>query len=163
MVKEPDQQGTEGAALLAAAAGTVDRVLYHSNAGNMIQIKHSGGYYTTYLHLQSRSVSVGASVRQGTAIGKVGKTGPTWNGHPHLHFELGYDSNGDGSASWGFAGSERVQPSFNGVAYGTGNGKTWRNVVSRNACRGSTPTQYMVDPTPRLRATRRRAVPVRGR
>ena len=75
MVKDPSQHGTDGATLLAAAAGTVNQSYYHNQAGNVIQIKHGGGYYTTYLHLKSRSVSKGASVRQGTVIGKVGKTG----------------------------------------------------------------------------------------
>ncbi|GAA4527239.1 MULTISPECIES: M23 family metallopeptidase [Nonomuraea] len=132
MVKEPDQHGTDGATLVAPAAGTVNQSFYHSNAGNVIQINHGGGYFTTYLHLESRAVSVGARVSMGTTIGRVGKTGPTSNGHPHLHFELGYDADGSGSASWGTAGSERVRPTFNGVTYGGSNGQTWRNVTSRN-------------------------------
>ncbi|AWS43160.1 M23 family metallopeptidase [Streptosporangium sp. 'caverna'] len=137
MVKEPDQHGTDGATLVAPAAGTVNQSFYHSNAGNVIQINHGGGYYTTYLHLESRALSVGAKVQMGTTIGKVGATGPTSNGHPHLHFELGYDSDGNGSATWGYAGSERVRPTFNGVSYGAANNQTWRNVTSRNC---STPT-----------------------
>ncbi|MEV0751795.1 M23 family metallopeptidase, partial [Streptosporangium sp. NPDC050280] len=141
MVKEPDQHGTDGATLIAPAAGTVNQSFYHSNAGNVIQINHGGGYYTTYLHLESRAVSVGARVNMGTTIGKVGKTGPTSNGHPHLHFELGYDSNGNGEASWGFAGSERVRPTFNGVAYGGANNQTSRNVTSRNCSTSPTPSR----------------------
>ncbi|WP_187414564.1 M23 family metallopeptidase [Nonomuraea sp. PA05] len=132
MVKEPDQHGTEGATLIAPAAGKVNKSVRHANAGNMIQINHGGGYFTTYIHLQSRDVSVGDTVQRGTVIGKVGKDGETANGHPHLHFELGYDSNGDGSASWGFEGSERVRPTFNGVTYGQSDNRTWRNVTSRN-------------------------------
>ncbi|MDH2426839.1 M23 family metallopeptidase [Sphaerisporangium sp. TRM90804] len=138
MVKEPDQQGTEGASLVAPAAGTVNKSYYHDNAGNVIQVNHGGGYFTTYLHLQSRAVGVGAKVAQGALIGKVGRTGPTSNNHPHLHFELGYDSNGDGEASWGFAGAERVRPTFNGVSYGGANNQTSRNVTSRN-CGGGAP------------------------
>jgi Peptidase family M23 len=140
MVKEPDQHGTNGATLIAPAAGTVNQSFYHSNAGNVIQINHGGGYYTTYLHLASRSVSVGARVAMGATIGRVGATGPTSNGHPHLHFELGYDADGSGSASWGFAGSERVRPTFNGVTYGQSNGQTWRNVTSRNCGATANPT-----------------------
>ena len=137
MVKEPDQHGTDGATLIAPAAGTVNQSFYHSNAGNVVQINHGGGYFTTYLHLQSRAVSVGVKVQRGTTIGRVGKTGPTSNGHPHLHFELGYDSDGNGSTSWGYAGSERVRPTFNGVTYGGSNNQTSRNVTSRN-CSTST-------------------------
>ncbi|TDB95057.1 M23 family metallopeptidase [Nonomuraea longispora] len=132
MVKEPDQRGTEGATLIAPAAGRVNQSFYHDNAGNMVQIDHGGGYFTTYIHLQSRAVSKGDRVQRGTVIGKVGKTGPTSNGHPHLHFELGYDSNGDGSASWGYKGSERVKPMINGVTYGQANGREWNNVESHN-------------------------------
>ncbi|OUC91707.1 hypothetical protein CA984_32715 [Streptosporangium minutum] len=132
MVKEPDQQGTEGATLVAPASGTVNQSYYHSNAGNVIQINHGGGWFTTYLHLQSRAVGVGAGVAQGTLIGRVGRTGPTSNNHPHLHFELGYDSNGNGEASWGYSGAERVRPAFNGVTYGGGDNQTHRNVTSRN-------------------------------
>ncbi|MBG0830192.1 M23 family metallopeptidase [Planomonospora sp. ID67723] len=154
MVKEPNQSGTEGAALVAPAAGTVSQSYWHNNAGNVIQINHGGGWFTTYLHLQSRAVGVGAGVQQGTVIGKVGRTGPTSNNHPHLHFELGYDSNGDGQASWGFSGAERVKAAFNGVTYGSGNNQTFRNVTSRNKCGGNdgggtgsgpNPRKYMVD------------------
>jgi hypothetical protein len=131
MVREPDQVGTEGARLLAPAAGTVNKSYLHENAGNVIQINHGGGHFTTYLHLDSRAVGVGTRVAQGQLIGRVGKTGETSNGHPHLHYEQGFDSNGDGSASWGFAGAERVAASFGGVTY-TGASRTWRNVTSRN-------------------------------
>ncbi len=134
MVKEPDQKGTNGATLLAPASGTVNQSFYHKNAGNVIQINHGGGWFTTYIHLQSRAVKVGKKVQMGTVIGKVGKTGPPSHGHPHLHFEFGYDSNKDGKASWGYKGSERVKPVFNGVTYGSKNGQTWRNVTSHNKC-----------------------------
>ncbi|WP_165960136.1 MULTISPECIES: M23 family metallopeptidase, partial [Nonomuraea] len=156
MVKEPDQHGTDGATLVAPAAGTVNQSYKHGNAGNMIQINHGGGYFTTYIHLQSRAVSVGDRVQRGAMIGKVGKTGETSNGHPHLHFELGRDSDGNGSASWGFAGSERVKPTFNGVTYGQSNNQTWRNVESRNCSAPSpegTASVYGVLPDGRLTYT----------
>jgi hypothetical protein len=71
-------------------------------------------------------------VEQGTVIGKVGRTGENSNNHPHLHFELGYDANGDGRASWGFEGAERIKPTFNGVTYGQADGMEWDNVESHN-------------------------------
>jgi hypothetical protein len=132
MVREPDQQGTEGALLVAPAAGVVNMSFYHDNAGNVVQIDHGEGYYTTYLHMQSRSVEVGAVLVRGDEIGAVGRTGPTSNDHPHLHFELGIDGDGDGEASWGFEGAERVNPWFGGVEYGQSNGLTWRDVESLN-------------------------------
>jgi Peptidase family M23 len=145
MVKEPNQVGTEGALLVAPAAGTVNQSFFHSNAGNMIQINHGGGWFTTYIHLQSRSVGVGAVVSQGQEIGRVGRTGPTSNNHPHLHYELAIDANGNGSATWGYAGSERVPAWFNGVQYGTANGQTYRNVTSNNRCTNPTPGKFWVD------------------
>ncbi|KOX27952.1 hypothetical protein ADK67_12640 [Saccharothrix sp. NRRL B-16348] len=143
MVREPDQVGTLGAALLAPAAGTVNKSTYHDNAGHMIQINHGGGHFTTYLHLDSRAVAVGARVARGQLIGRVGKSGPTSNGHPHLHYEQGFDANGDGSATWGFAGAERVAASFDGVTH-TGASRTWRNVTSRN-CQEETDLERVSD------------------
>jgi hypothetical protein len=143
MVREPDQVGTEGAAVLAPASGTVNQSFYHDNAGNVIQINHGGGHFTTYLHLQSRQVAVGAHVRQGQLIGKVGRTGPTSNNHPHLHYEQGFDSDGSGSVTWGFEGAERVPASFNGVTY-TGSSATWHNVTSRN-CSGEGVSDFSGD------------------
>jgi hypothetical protein len=144
MVREPNQVGTEGAALLAPAAGTVNQSFYHDNAGNVIQINHGSGHFTTYLHLQSRAVGVGAQVRQGQLIGRVGKTGPTSNGHPHLHYEQGFDRDGSGSVTWGFAGAERVPAMFNGVTY-TGSSSTWRNVTSRNCGSGGADGERVSD------------------
>ncbi|MEO3883818.1 peptidoglycan DD-metalloendopeptidase family protein [Nonomuraea sp. B5E05] len=133
MVREP-QSETEGSLLVAPASGTVNQSYYHDNAGNMIQINHGGGHFTTYIHLQSRAVSVGDRVTQGQAIGRVGHTGPTSNGTPHLHYEQGYDANGDGRASWGSEGAERVTAVLGGKAYGPAPGGEWRNVESRNGC-----------------------------
>jgi hypothetical protein len=132
MVREPDQVGTEGAPLRAPAPGVVNMSFYHDNAGNVVQIDHGEGWFTTYLHMQSRAVEAGAVVARGDTIGAVGRTGPTSNDHPHLHFELGMDANGDGEASWGFEGAERVRPWFDGIEYGQENALTWRDVVSNN-------------------------------
>ena len=132
MVREPNQVGTEGALLIAPADGVVNQSFRHANAGNMIQIDHGDGWFTTYIHLESRAVSVGQQVMQGQSIGRVGKDGATSNGHPHLHFELAIDANGDGRATWGAANTERVRPWFNGIEYGQSNGQTWRNTTSFN-------------------------------
>jgi hypothetical protein len=134
MVRDPDsdRDTTEGQPVLAPAGGRVNQSYYHHNAGNMIQIDHGGGWFTTYIHLQTRDVEEGATVSQGEQIGRVGKTGPTSNGTPHLHYELAIDRNGDGEASWGEPGSERVPVWFDGVKYGAKTGETHNNVVSKN-------------------------------
>ncbi|MEU4235177.1 VCBS repeat domain-containing M23 family metallopeptidase [Nonomuraea sp. NPDC026600] len=134
IVREP-QSETEGSLLVAPASGTVKQSYYHSNAGNMIQIDHGGGHFTTYIHLQSRAVSVGDRVTQGQTIGRVGHTGPTSNGSPHLHYEQGYDANGDGTVSWGDVDTERVTARFGSKAYGPAPGGEWRNIESRNGCK----------------------------
>jgi len=141
MVREPDQQGTEGSLVVASASGTVKLSFYHENtpgandgAGNVIQIDHGGGWFTTYLHLQSRSVQAGQKVAQGQEIGHVGKTGKTSNGTPHLHFEQAFSKNGSGTATWGEPKSDRVPAVFDGVNYGQ-DSKTWRNVTSHNSCK----------------------------
>lgn len=132
MVREPDQHGTDGAVLVAPADGVVNMSFYHENAGHTVQIDHGERYFTTYIHLQSRAVSVGDEVERGQQIGAVGKTGPTSNGHPHLHFELAYDANADGQASWGSSNSERIPPWFDGVEYSQAGGLTYRFVRSNN-------------------------------
>ena len=132
MVREPDQVGTEGATLRAPAPGVVNQSYYHDNAGNLVQIDHGDGWYTTYIHMQSRAVEVGDVLQRGDTIGAVGATGPTSNGHPHLHFEVGMDADGDGQATWGFEGAERVAPWFDGVEYGQEDALTWRDVASNN-------------------------------
>ncbi len=132
MVREPDQHGTDGALLRAPAPGVVNQSYYHNSAGNMVQIDHGGGWFTTYIHMQSRSVNVGDVLERGDGIGAVGATGPTSNGHPHLHYELGFDADGNGETTWGFEGAERVNPWFDSVEYGQDNGVTWRDVESHN-------------------------------
>lgn len=150
MVREPDQRGTEGSQIVAPAAGVVNQSFYHSQAGNVIQINHGSGFFTTYLHLQSRAVNVGDSVQLGQLIGLVGRTGPTANNRPHLHVEQAYDRNRDGKAEWGYIknNNEITVQNFDGVTYGQKNGMTWRNVTSGNSCGsgpGPGPQEYLVD------------------
>jgi hypothetical protein len=57
--------------------------------GKHIIIKHADGTLTKYGHLSELSVSVGASVKRGQVIGKVGNTGRSKG--PHLHVEIHKD------------------------------------------------------------------------
>lgn len=140
MVRWPDQDSTFNSLVLAAADGVVNKSFWHENpngtgAGNVIQIDHGGHWFTTYLHLDSRAVSVGQQVYQGQVIGRVGRTGTTANNTYHLHFETAIDANGDGEAIWGQAPGEpgeRVRPRLNGVEYGKANNETTYNVYSNN-------------------------------
>jgi len=143
MTREPNKPATEGSTVLAPAAGKVNQSFWHQNAGNVIQINHGGGHFTTYLHLKSRSVKAGQKVSLGTRIGYVGHTGPTSNGVPHLHYEQGYDYNHDGKVEWGYVTRERVKASFDGKTY-TGAGKTWHKLKSKNKCAPKPPKKYYV-------------------
>ena len=91
-VKPKDGRGVdiaapEGEAVHAAADGAV---IYASDElasyGEMIVIRHSGDYVTTYAHLSAMAVAPGATVKRGQIIGKSGKTGDVKQ--PELHFEL---------------------------------------------------------------------------
>ena len=88
MVREP-QIGNRGLAGGRPGVRHGEPAYYHEKAGNMIQINHGGGHFTTYIHLQSRAVSVGDRITQGQTIGRVGHTGPTSN-EPRTDHEQGY-------------------------------------------------------------------------
>ena len=61
-----------------------------SSTGKCVYILHGDGSATSYMHLNSISISNGQYVSQGTIIAKSGTTGPSTG--PHLHFEIGYNS-----------------------------------------------------------------------
>lgn len=84
-----DIGGPNGCNIIASKSGTVIVSEYSSSYGHYIIINHGGGCTTTYAHLSSRLVSVGASVSQGQVIGKEGSTG--WSTGPHLHFEVSFN------------------------------------------------------------------------
>ena len=54
--------------------------------GNLILIRHAGGWTSAYAHADSVSVKRGDKVKRGERIGSVGSTGSVTK--PQLHFEL---------------------------------------------------------------------------
>ncbi len=54
--------------------------------GNLILVRHEGGYMTAYAHLDKMLINRGATVAQGQSIGTVGSTGQVDT--PQLHFEI---------------------------------------------------------------------------
>ncbi len=76
-----------GTTVKAADAGTI---AYAGNElkgfGNLILLKHSGGWITAYAHNDRLLVKKGQKVRKGEKIATVGSTGGV--NSPQLHFEI---------------------------------------------------------------------------
>jgi len=84
-----DFAATQGTPVSAPAAGVVVFVGDLPARGNVVILDHGVGVFTTYAHLQQWDVEVGADVKPGQAIGRVGTTG--FSTGPHLHWELWVD------------------------------------------------------------------------
>ena len=78
---------TKGEQVMAAAGG---EVVYAGSElagfGNLVLIRHPGGWVTAYAHSDTVLVREGDLVRQGQPIATVGSTGNA--GGPQVHFEL---------------------------------------------------------------------------
>jgi murein DD-endopeptidase MepM/ murein hydrolase activator NlpD len=77
----------EGEPIWAASGGTV--VYAGSDLkgyGNMVIIRHKGGWMTAYAHARSIAVKKDSTVKQGDIIGYVGMTGGVQS--PQLHFAI---------------------------------------------------------------------------
>jgi murein DD-endopeptidase MepM/ murein hydrolase activator NlpD len=76
-----------GTPIKASASGTVtyagDEL---KDYGNLVLIKHTGGYTTAYAHADRLLVSRGENVSRGQVIGYAGQTGDVST--PQLHFEI---------------------------------------------------------------------------
>jgi murein DD-endopeptidase MepM/ murein hydrolase activator NlpD len=77
------QYGTE---IYSAANGVVVKAGRHGSYGLYLRIRHANGFETAYAHLSAISVRVGARVRQGDPIGRVGRSGRVTGAH--LHHEV---------------------------------------------------------------------------
>jgi murein DD-endopeptidase MepM/ murein hydrolase activator NlpD len=54
--------------------------------GNIVIVRHAGGFVSVYAHNQANLVSLGQTVSRGDIIARVGTTGRVTG--PHLHFEI---------------------------------------------------------------------------
>ena len=77
----------EGTNIQAAEGGVV---AYAGNElkgyGNLVLIRHDGGFVTAYAHASQLLVKKGDQVKRGTVIAKAGQTGAVQS--PQLHFEV---------------------------------------------------------------------------
>jgi murein DD-endopeptidase MepM/ murein hydrolase activator NlpD len=84
-----DIRDAAGTPVVAAASG---EVVYAGNSlpgfGNMVLLRHDGGWVTVYAHLASLDVKMRQTVNQGQTIGAVGQSGGV--SQPQLHFEVRY-------------------------------------------------------------------------
>jgi murein DD-endopeptidase MepM/ murein hydrolase activator NlpD len=83
-----DYAAPTGSSVVAVAAGTVVSAGYSGGSGNMVHLKHAGGFETFYLHLSSfgPAIHAGTHVAQGQLVGRVGMTGSATG--PHLDYRL---------------------------------------------------------------------------
>ena len=75
-----------GTPLLAVNDGKVIFSGRKGGYGNVVKIRHRGGYVSLYAHQSRIRVKRGAHVKKGQVIGYVGSTGRSTG--PHLHFGL---------------------------------------------------------------------------
>jgi murein DD-endopeptidase MepM/ murein hydrolase activator NlpD len=85
----------KGTPILSVTAGTVEAVGWTFYSGTRVGVRGTDGRYYFYAHLSAVApgIAVGASVRAGEVLGRVGNTGYGDPGHedefpPHLHFGI---------------------------------------------------------------------------
>jgi murein DD-endopeptidase MepM/ murein hydrolase activator NlpD len=81
-----DFKGPLGTSIVAAADGVVSFAGWQGGYGNTIEITHAQGLVTRYAHLSGLSVPLGATVKRGSQVGRMGSTGRSTGSH--LHFEV---------------------------------------------------------------------------
>jgi LysM repeat protein len=84
-----DLLAIRGTPVRAAEFGVVVSSGRIGNYGNVVIIRHPGRFVTVYAHNEENLVPVGAWVRRGEIIARVGQTGNATG--PHLHFEVRRD------------------------------------------------------------------------
>ncbi len=77
-----------GTPVMATADGFVASAGENGGGGNMVELRHAGGFSTSYMHLSRFAAGIrpGARVEQGHVIGYVGATGLATG--PHLDYRV---------------------------------------------------------------------------
>jgi murein DD-endopeptidase MepM/ murein hydrolase activator NlpD len=83
-----DYAAPAGTPVVAIGKGQVDFVGWRNGYGNVVDIRHSGGYMSRYAHFSrfARGIRRDKMVDAGDVVGYVGQTGHATG--PHLHFEF---------------------------------------------------------------------------
>jgi lysostaphin len=82
-----------GTNALAAGDGVVAFADQQGSYGNLVVINHAGGRQSRYAQLGSIKVKAGQTLKKGTVVGTIGRTGTPSSTAAHLHFEVRYTSN----------------------------------------------------------------------
>ena len=94
-----DIMAPRGTPVLAAAAGTVEKLFESKDGGHTIYIRRTDPTWVDYYaHLDSYAPDLreGLAIRQGQPIGAVGSTGDASPEAPHLHYEIKRMAAGEG-------------------------------------------------------------------
>jgi murein DD-endopeptidase MepM/ murein hydrolase activator NlpD len=83
-----DYAAPTGTPVRSTSDGVVEVAGVQTGYGNVVIIRHAGGFSTVYGHLSAFAPGMhpGVRVSQGQFIGRVGMTG--WATGPHLHYEF---------------------------------------------------------------------------
>lgn len=86
-----DYAAPAGTPVSAIGGGTVTFAGYKGDNGNLVVVRHTGGFTTSYGHLQRvvKGIRAGVKVAQGQVVGYVGSTGLSTG--PHLDFRVKKD------------------------------------------------------------------------
>jgi murein DD-endopeptidase MepM/ murein hydrolase activator NlpD len=81
-----------GTPVQVTASGTVTFTGWDRGGGNVVKVRHAGGYVTAYLHLSKfgRGIRPGARVHQGDIIAYTGATGLASG--PHLDYRVQHNN-----------------------------------------------------------------------
>ncbi|MCW3836803.1 M23 family metallopeptidase [Sphingomonas canadensis] len=95
-----DIMAPEGTAVLAAAAGTVEKLFFSNGGGGITLYVRSPdrrwSYYYAHLKGYAPGIAEGVQVKAGQVIAFVGDTGNAAKGSFHLHFGLSRMAPGEG-------------------------------------------------------------------
>jgi murein DD-endopeptidase MepM/ murein hydrolase activator NlpD len=81
-----DVSAPMGAPIVAPAGGVVQRVMWETGYGNVLELDHGDGIVTKYAHCSKIVVRPGQKVKRGQIIANVGSTGLSTG--PHVHYEI---------------------------------------------------------------------------
>jgi len=97
-----DIMSPEGAPVIAAADGTIEKLFFSRGGGGITIYERSTDpkwqYYYAHLSAYAPGLHEGQQVKRGQVIGRVGHTGDASASGPHLHFAI--NSMGPGQRWW---------------------------------------------------------------